>query len=88
MTCHPCNFGLCEACYSGSWDEDSPTDDAESAEALANLCALGFIYKDAKNALLVAGGDVEQAAAMLLAAVDMDIDAESQLADLHTYDHH
>jgi len=80
MVCRPCNFGLCAGCYGKPQEEDDQAEDAESAGILANLCALGFDHRDAKNALKAAGGDAEQAASLLLAAADMDIDAQSQLS--------
>merc|ERR1740123_1062357 len=83
MVCCPCNFGLCEGCYGEPQVEDAQTNGGESAGVVANLCGLGFSYIDAKNALKAANGDAEQAASLLLAAVDMDIDAESQLSELH-----
>lgn len=83
MVCLPCNFGLCEVCYGEPEDGDAEVEGAESAEALATLCSLGFNYRDAKNALNVASGDVEQAASLLLAAADIDMDAEKQPSEPH-----
>lgn len=83
MICQPCNFGLCEGCCRKPEDDNSQVESAEAAGALANLCGLGFTYRDAKNALNAASGDAEQAAALLLAAADMEINAESQLVELH-----
>lgn len=76
MICHLCSFGLCEGCCSAPQDEGVQVENAESAGALANLCGLGFDYRDAQVALTASSGDVEQAAALLLAAVDIDMDAE------------
>mmetsp|Transcript_92826 Transcript_92826/g.145841 ORF Transcript_92826/g.145841 Transcript_92826/m.145841 type:complete len:97 (-) Transcript_92826:84-374(-) len=76
MVCHTCNFGLCRECYSAPLDNDLQMEDPESAEALSNLCGLGFSYWDAKNALAAANGDVEQAASLLLAAAAMDVDTD------------
>merc|ERR1712151_1152369 len=75
MACRPCNFGLCESCSGEPQDGDAEMEGPDSAGVLANLCGLGFSYRDAKNALNVANGDAEQAASLLLAAADMEIDA-------------
>jgi len=83
MVCRPCNFGLCEVCYGESQVEDTQTDRGESSGTVADLCGLGFSYIDAKNALKAANGDAEQAASLLLAAADMDIEKENQPSELH-----
>jgi hypothetical protein len=80
MVCQPCNFGLCKECYVAPRD-DFQVEDEESAEALTNLCGLGFSYRDAKSALNAANGNVEQAASLLFAAVEMDTDTGSQNAN-------
>lgn len=80
MICRPCNFGLCSDCSDSGHQE--PSIDAESAASLTNLCALGFAYEDAKAALNAAGGDAEQAASLLLAAAEMDVDTGSHTPGL------
>merc|ERR1712023_220919 len=82
MVCQQCNFGLCESCAGDPQDDIEDLDGEDSSGALSNLCALGFSYSDARNALKAANGDAEQAAALLLAAVEMDIQMESQAADV------
>jgi hypothetical protein len=83
MACRQCNFGLCEGCHGEPLDEDLQIESAESVEVLANLCGLGFSYREAKQALNAANGDADQAASLLLATAGTDIDAESQVSELH-----
>jgi hypothetical protein len=83
MVCRPCNFGLCERCSAEPQDEHAQAEDVESAGALANICDLGFTYTDASIALRAASGNVEQAVSLLLAAADIDMDAEGQLSEFH-----
>jgi hypothetical protein len=79
MMCRPCNFGLCADCHLVPQDE---TLDLESATVLTNLCGLGFAYEDAQAALKAAGGNAEQAASLLLAASELEIDAERRPFDI------
>merc|ERR1712232_607088 len=77
--CRPCNFGVCKYCHSAP--QDQPID-IESATILTNLCGLGFAYEDAQAALKAASGNAEQAASLLLAASEMDIDVEGRSSDI------